>query len=100
MGTTEDRNDPALGNVGPDGLQEKYLVLSEDERSRGYVRPVRLTYIHEVCGAATRMNTSIAETYARNPRFYGRTYCVNCRDHKPVGPNGEFVWEDGTKVGS
>lgn len=50
------------------------------------------------CGAVTRMSMSISETYARNPSFYGSTFCVGCNTHHPVG---EFVW-DGTdeRVGS
>lgn len=98
--TTDDRNDPALDNIGPDGMQEKYLVLSKEERAKGFVRPVRRTYIHEECGTATTMGLPIAETYARDPRFYGGTFCVHCGDHFPVGPNGQFVWEDGSKVGT
>lgn len=100
MGTTDDRNDPGLRNIGPDGMQEKYLVLSDEERARGFVRPVRRTYVHTTCGTATTMGLAIAETYARNPQFYTGTYCVKCRTHLPVGPDGEFVWEDGTKVGT
>lgn len=100
MGVTDDRNDPGLSDTDPaTGMQRTYLVLSESERARGLVRPVRRTYIHEKCGAATRMGEAIAETYARDPQFYGATYCVRCRDHFPVGPAGEFVWEDGSKVG-
>lgn len=43
MATTSDRNDPGLSNVGPDGMQETYLVLSDQERAKGFVRPVRRT---------------------------------------------------------
>jgi hypothetical protein len=47
------------------------------------------------------MADKIAETYAANPSFYGATYCAGCKDHFPVGADGEFVW-DGTseKVGT
>jgi hypothetical protein len=101
MGLTTDPNDPRLGHgVGGEGMNEAYLVLSEDERAKGFVRPVRRTYVHEECGVATTMGQAVAETYARNPSFYGATYCVGCRTHKPVGPRGEFVWDDGSKVGS
>ena len=101
MSTTNDRNDPGLRNIGPDGMQETYLVLTQEERDKGFVRPVRTTYVHERCGMATTMGRAIAETYARNPGFYGGTYCVGCRAHFPVGQFGEFVWE-GTeeKVGT
>lgn len=38
------------------------------------------------------MTLTIAETYARDPWFYGGTFCAGCRAHFPVGPAGEFVW--------
>ncbi len=97
MGTTDDRNDPRLthgSDSHPVPQAEVYLVLSEEERAKGYVRPVRRSYLHESCGAVTSMNQSIAETYARDPYFYGATYCSTCYMHKPVGVNGEFVWVD------
>lgn len=101
MGITDDRNDPGLRKIGPDGMQESYLVLSEEERAKGYVRPLRNSYKHLSCGSITTMNDAIAATYAREPKFYGATYCANCLDHYPVGEHGEFVW-DGTdeKVGT
>jgi hypothetical protein len=101
MGTTSDRNDPGLSNVGPDGMQENYLVLSEEVRLNGFVRPVRRSYKHLTCGVVTMMGTALAETYARDPKFYGGTYCVGCRAHYPVGAGGEFVWDGtATKVGT
>jgi hypothetical protein len=101
MGITSDRNDPGLRNVGPDGMQETYLVLSEEERAKGFVRPVRTKYMHLKCGAVTTMGTALAETYARDPKFYSGTYCARCRDHFPVGADGEFVWDkDNSKVGT
>lgn len=101
MGTVpHNRRDEADLTVGPDGQQHDYIVLSQDERDRGFIRPVRRTYVHETCGVATTMGQAIAETYARDPHFYGATFCVHCRTHRPVGPDGEFVWDDGTKVGS
>lgn len=102
-GTTSDRNDPRLTRGVDDTLTpqaEVYLVLSEEERAKGFVRPVRMTYIHQTCGTATTMGQAIAETYARDPQFYGATFCVRCSMHRPVGPDGEFVWEDGSKVGT
>jgi len=83
------------------GQQKGYVVLSAEERAKGFVRPVRQSYVHEKCGVVTKMGLALAETYARDPTFYSGTFCVGCRDHFPVGPDGEFVW-DGTseKVGS
>jgi hypothetical protein len=125
------------------GMQKGYVVLSEDERAKGFVESVRDAYVHigppapanlrnltdeEVerlsqygyikfeaygaekepisgrywtqpeldrlggCGATTTMHRSLAETYARNPEFYSGTFCSTCRDHFPVGENGEFLW--------
>ncbi len=98
MGLTTDRNDPGLKETREDGQQETYMVLSEEERAKGCVRPVRLSYIHSKCGVVTRMAQEIAETYARNPKFYGATFCVRCGLHLPVA---EFTWDgDGSVVSS
>lgn len=150
---TTDRNNPDLNETKDNGQQKAYLVLSEEERAKGFIRPVRHNYVHiggaekgeleilpkeEVekykkegwvaflrysgedslvgrylnaieldnyqkkgiigCGTTTSMSTGIAETYARDPKFYGATYCVCCGKHFSVD---QFVWE-GTneKVGS
>lgn len=99
------------------GQQKNYVILCEDERKKGFVRPVRYTYIHvgkggsEIdpdnprkhgrkgngCGVATKMGKALSETYARDPKFYTHTYCAGCEEHLPVN---EFVWEDGEVVGS
>lgn len=101
MGITTDPFDENLSRIEPDGMQKSYLVLSEEERARGFVRPVRRSYLHSRCGGVTTMGKALAETYARDPYFYGGTYCAICHDHFPVGAQGEFVW-DGTdeKVGT
>lgn len=92
---------PEHTNLKENGQQKDYIVLAEEERAKGFVRPVRRTYVHQKCGAATTMGQTIAETYARNPHFYSGTFCCGCGAHFPVGPKGEFVW-DGTneKVGT
>lgn len=125
------------------GMQKGYVVLSEEERAKGFIRPIRYSYRHvgarpkypllpltdeqkdrvgdqykfyeeypksespkvgrywteqelnSGCGTVTTMNKSIAETYARDPHFYGGTFCAHCLQHFKVGENGEFVW-DGT----
>ena len=120
------------------GMQKGYVVLSEAERAKGFVRPYRDTYTHRGvapryptrplsaeegeryaafkyvlfeqyppemepltgkfwterelnsgCGSDTTMGRSIAETYARQPDFYGGTFCVHCRAHFPLD---QFVW--------
>lgn len=115
---TTDRKDSRLGYGSDDKpvpQNEAYLVLSDEERAKGFVRPVRLAYIHvgdeghEIdpnnpakhgrkppgCGVETRMSQAIAETYARDPKFYGSTYCVGCKMHRPVS---EFVWSNTDEV--
>ena len=153
MSLTDDPNDPRLTrgcDERPGPQAEVYLVLSEEERAKGFVRPVRRSYIHvgpagwesalrdltdaekeryhgfgyvkfeaypesrfpvtgrfwtqaqldavgKGCGSETTMAQALAETYARDPKFYGSTYCCACKMHKPVS---EFRWEDGSIVGS
>jgi hypothetical protein len=103
-GTTDDPNDPALTrgvDDTPRPQADTYLVLSDTERAKGYVRPLRTRYVHDTCGAVTTMRSDIAETYARQPDFYGATYCVHCQMHRPVGARGEFTWDGTTeKVGT
>jgi hypothetical protein len=150
MGLTTDANDPALKKIRSDGQQECYLVLSDEERAKGLVRPIRKSYRHVGarpkhptrpltdeekgryaqfgyvafeqyppddsavtgrfwtekqlnggCGTVTTMSQPLAETYARDPKFYGATFCCGCNRHLPVGEGGEFVWEpDGSRVGT
>ena len=101
MGLTTDRNDPRLGHgvdSEPREQHEVYLVLSDEERAKGFVRPLRRSYIHDTCGVQTHMGLALCETYARDPKFYGATYCCGCSKHLPVA---EFKWaEDGQVVGS
>jgi hypothetical protein len=145
-----DPNDAAHREIDPrTGMQRDYVVLSEEERRKGFVRPVRRSYVHvgcrpqhptrpltpeEIerygdqgyvlyepypasessvvgrfwtdaqlhsgCGTATTMGVALAETYAREPKFYSGTFCARCKAHFPVGADGEFEWEDGTRVGT
>lgn len=155
---TTDHTNPKLGygiDEEPVDQNEVYLVLSEEERAKGFIRPYRDSYIHQGrrfttytlldepegdirggdeyvaifditdasgnhigghyatqkeldrflktgfvggCGGLTRMSQPISETYARDPKFYGSTYCVHCRMHLAVS---EFIWDaDGQTVGS
>ena len=98
---TDNPNDPRLTHGSDDKPVPQaavYLVLSDAERAKGFVRPVRRSYVHKTCGTVTSMGFALAETYARDPKFYGSTYCCACQMHRPVS---EFVW-DGTQemVGS
>ncbi len=102
MALTTDPKDPRLSHyTGPEDpapQAEVYLVLSDEELAKGFVRPFRDEYRHTTCGQTTHMGQKLSETYARNPKFYGATYCVNCQAHFPVG---EFTWtKDGEVLGS
>ena len=167
MGLTTDPNDPCLkAGRKEEGQNTCYLVLSEEERAKGFVRPYRDAYVHKGrkveregiiqtleegveglsdngksfytkekgyaaylkypeikspltgkfltnaeyeafknsedfvggCGALTTMGRALSETYARNPKFYGSTFCIQCNTHLRVD---EFVWDaDGEIVGS
>lgn len=150
MSTTTDPKDPRLthgSDSSPTPQAETYLVLSKEERAKGFVRPYRDSYVHtgqqptyptreltaeeherydqfgyvlyeaypkgdsaicgrfwtqaqldmKACGGTTTMGRDLSETYARNPKFYGSTYCCHCQMHRPVA---EFRWADGTVVGS
>jgi hypothetical protein len=128
-----------------EGQNECYLILSEEERAKGFIRPYRDSYIHigkkvdrggmiipleEVtkdneswqklynnetgyaaylkysedrypvtgkflthseykaileardyiggCNSETVMGKALSETYARDPKFYGATFCTGC----------------------
>lgn len=95
---TDNPNHPDLRVTGDNGQHKAYLVLSEEERSKGFVRPYRDSYVHDVCKVETIMSRALAETYARDPKFYGKTFCCGCGTHLPVS---EFAWAvDGEVVGS
>lgn len=81
-----------------EGQHKSYIVLCPDERAKGFIRPYRDAYKHLKCGSVTTMGRALSETYARDPKFYGATFCCNCNRHLPVT---EFVWTaDGETVGS
>jgi hypothetical protein len=94
------------------GLRSKYPLrdLTEDEKTRyaeyHYVKcedypasesPVTGRYWtqkdldNKGCGTTTIMGLALAETYARDPSYYGATFCCNCRTHFPVE---QFTWMD------
>lgn len=93
MSYTTDRNNPDLRygvNDKPVEQNKAYLVLTDEELSKGYVKPYRTSYKHLTCNSVTTMGEKIADTYATDPWFYGATYCCNCSMHKSLS---EFVWE-------
>src|SRR5208337_4447085 len=81
---------PDHRELKPDGQQKGYVVLCPEERAKGFVRPFRKTYLNLKCKTTTRMGDALAETYARDPKFYSGTFCCHCQAHFPLS---EFVWE-------
>ena len=61
------------------GMQKGYVVLSAEERAKGFVRPVRRSYVHVGCGTVTTMGRALAETYAR--------------DLRDVAPGGYLIYD-------
>ena len=150
----EQLEDGAPAPIDPKtGKHKDYWILSDAERAKGFVRPVRESYVHvgivgpqhpvrdltdderarfadlgyvkfetypegqrstgrywtqaqldkvgKGCGVTTTMARKLAETYARQPSFYGATFCCGCGTHLPVGADGEFVWaRGGERVGT
>ena len=89
----------APGPIDPaTGQHTDYYVLPQEERRKGFLRPYRDSYRHKACGTVTSMGRDLSETYARDPKYYGATFCCGCRTHFPVS---EFTWTaDGKVVGS
>lgn len=106
MSLTTDPTTPCLREIEPSGQQKCYLVLSDDELAKGFVRPVRNVYRHITCNTETRMGEKLSETYAAKPEFYSGTFCVQCGTHFNLVKEGvrQFEWivngrPDGTFVG-
>lgn len=77
-----------------DGQFENHPTTDEGE----FVRPIRMEYRHDDCGDVTVVSERIAESFARDPGQYSKTFCAGCGDYFPVG---EFEWvEDGAEVGT
>lgn len=105
-------------HVGPPGPQFPLRDLSPEEQQRwgeyGYVKfepypeghngsstgrfwtQEQIDKVGRGCGTVTSMPQSCAETYAREPGYYGSTFCCGCGAYLPVGRRGEFIWVDGS----
>lgn len=77
------------GEKQQDGQYENYPTVDEGE----FEQKPRKTYIHQDCGKATTMSAELAESVARDPTYYGKTFCAECGEHVPVD---EVEWEDGS----
>ena len=106
-----------VGITGP-AFETRPLTIDEVERFKGLSVPYvsyepypdgyqvgcegrywtqdQLDKVGKGCNTVTAMGPELSETYARQPGFYGSTYCVGCSMHLAVGIDGEFVWDDGT----
>lgn len=98
-----------VGLAGPNPEKLRDLLPDEEHhREFGYVKfeadgygPGKdrlwtqegLDRVGKGCRQVTTMVLALAETYARDPGFYGGTFCAACCAHFPVGEHGEFVWE-------
>lgn len=81
--------------------EQRIWVLSEAELSGSIMRPIRMKFQHLVCsGISTFVNIDEAKTHALEPTYYGNLTCWCCGDISPIGEDGEFVWMDGSKVGT
>jgi hypothetical protein len=59
-----------------------------------FVQPVRESYVHDECGTVTAMGSKLAESFARDPTQYDKTFCAGCGDYYDLD---EFVW-NGTDI--
>jgi len=62
MGLTTDPEEARRSKILPNGQQETYVVLSDEELAKGFVRPVRYAYIHLKCGSKTTMGAKPSDT--------------------------------------
>lgn len=70
MGLTTDPKEARESAVDPvTGLQEKYVVLSDEERAKGFVRPVRASYKHVGRPAATNLRDLTEEEHERYDQY-------------------------------
>ena len=69
---TSDPADPAIArgvDTGPTPQSEAYLVLSEEERAKGFVRPLRDTYRHVGIRPTHPTRELTADEHARYDEF-------------------------------
>lgn len=73
------------------GCNGPFFNVTQPEHAK-----ILITHRKGGCGKITTMGRRLSETYARDPKFYGATFCVHCNQHLPVA---EFTWYemDGTE---
>ena len=73
-------------------------MITDTEKARGFVRPIRSVIVHKACGERNVLTDAVAEMYARDPKGNTNALCVACGNYFPVV---EFNWEGiEEKVGS
>lgn len=72
-------------------IKKATYILTDKERDRGYVRPVRQTYTHKKCGKDTMLAIALAQGFAGDLSFLREAYCTTCGKHFPVS---DFLWEE------
>lgn len=75
------------GERRSDGQFERHPTKDEGE----FVQPVRSSYVHDGCGKTTTMGSALAESFARDPNQYAKTFCAGCGDYYSLD---EFTWKD------
>ena len=109
MSLTTDPNDPKLkeGQKNKTGQHEIYLVLSDEERAKGFIRPYRSAYIH----VGRKMNYPSINRMLKEPeknemngKFYVAVLDVIGSDGSILG--GRYVtqdeldaWKEGKRTG-
>jgi hypothetical protein len=78
------------GERRDDGQYERHPTTDEGE----FVQPVRKKYVHDECYGTTTMADHIAQSFARDPTQYHKTFCATCKDYYPLD---EFTWK-GTQI--
>jgi len=73
---------------------ERITVLKEASAMFDAITVRIVWFIATVNAALFPHSSIISQLRARDPSFYGATYCVGCRLHRPVGKHGEFTWLD------
>lgn len=73
-----------------DGQFERHPTIDEGE----FIQPIRRNYVHDECGGTTGMTDMLAESFARAPNQYSKTFCSTCGGYHPLE---EFTWE-GTDI--
>ena len=79
------------GEKQPDGQYENHPTIDDGD----FVQDVHQKYVHtdddNGCGKSTVMSLDIAESVARDPYYYTKTFCAGCGDYFPTD---EFTWKD------